>query len=508
MTAGARPAEATGGILRRGTGTLLGSITGGALGFGNAVLVARILGAEGFGLYAIGFALAMIGEALATSGLRTALLHFLPIQRSRGLGGELRGTVIASLAIPAVVSSCIAVLFLSLAGVLARRVFDKPDAAPFIAMVGYALPMMCLSELLGTITRGLGYARYYVIVRNLAQPLTYMMLLGILLAGHGDPGWVTVAYPCSYLVAFGAGVVSVVKTVRPEVGGQRSIYDFRKLYAYSLPPLISTVFYLIIGWADLLMLGAMVAGNQVGIYRACGQMVIPFEMTVVAFNTAAATAYPVLHQEGRIEALRATYQNSVRWISILAIPAFLLLVSQASNLLGLMGPGFSAGAMALSLLVAGQLVNAVLGSAGFLLVLCGHQKIETVNAAFVAAWNILLNVILIPRLGIVGAAATTASCNVLLNGLRVAEVRVLMRLPTLQPALARLASVGVVVALVAYWRGWVASAQAPSNLWSIVGVALAIAASFGTGAWIVGLTQEERSRVKEILASRDRQGQT
>ena len=47
--------------------------------FANEVLVARLLGVEGYGLYALGIMAARVGEIVCMLGLRVSVLHFLPI---------------------------------------------------------------------------------------------------------------------------------------------------------------------------------------------------------------------------------------------------------------------------------------------------------------------------------------------------------------------------------------------------------------------------------------------
>jgi O-antigen/teichoic acid export membrane protein len=98
-----------------------------------------------------------------------------------------------------------------------------------------------------------------------------------------------------------------------------------------------------------------------------------------------------------------------------AIPALVVLVILGSFVLRLFGPNFDAGYAALVTLCCGQLVNALAGSVGLLMSMTGHQKEAAGIVAVAAVLNVVLNLALIPRFGMVGAAVATATTTALWN---------------------------------------------------------------------------------------------
>jgi O-antigen/teichoic acid export membrane protein len=91
--------------------------------------------------------------------------------------------------------------------------------------------------------------------------------------------------------------------------------------------------------------------------------------------------------------------------------------------MGLFGPDFRVGSSALVILAAGQFVNAAVGSVGYLLVMTEYHKIVLNITVLSAFLNIALNGILIPRLGILGAALATATSIITFNILSMLAVR-------------------------------------------------------------------------------------
>jgi O-antigen/teichoic acid export membrane protein len=85
----------------------------------------------------------------------------------------------------------------------------------------------------------------------------------------------------------------------------------------------------------------------------------------------------------------------------------------------LFGREFTRGAAAVVILSIGQIINAMMGSVGVLLLMAGYEREVAIAAAISAALNVLLNLIMIPSLGIAGAALAVAGSlfvwNVLLS---------------------------------------------------------------------------------------------
>src|SRR6185369_5196936 len=135
-----------------------------------------------------------------------------------------------------------------------------------------------------------------------------------------------------------------------------------------------------------------------------------------------------------------------------------LLVPEA--LLGIFGPAYRTGAAALTILAAGQLFNAATGPLGQVINMSGRPYLTLVNNAAVAALNIVLCLILIPRYGLTGAACSTTASLTLVNLVKLAQVRALFginpfRAETVRAIVAGLAATALTapLALLVDWPG-------------------------------------------------------
>ena len=489
-----------GGILSRAVVTLLGSVGGGALTFLNGVLVAGFLGARIYGIYAWAFALTRIGETLSLFGVRVGVLHFLPVYRDRAEPGHVAGTVWASIAAPLLIGCSLAPFIWLIAPWLANAVFHEPSAIPFIRIIAIAIPFMSISEALGMITRAYGHAKHYVITRNIVPTVTFFVLILLVRHLNADPIWITKAFVVSYSLAVIAGSICVAKVIGPILWQAKPIFRFGRLYKYSFPIMINSLLYMIITWTDILMVGYFRGADQVGIYRACIQVVLLFDMVLLAFTASTAHIYPVLEKDNKWDELSETYNTAVQWITMLAVGLFLVAMLNRYDVLSLFGAEFTSGTGTLLVLGVGFMLKCCLGLSGLILVLCGRQLLETTNAGIAAVSNVILNLLLIPRYGIGGAAVATAVSLMIISLMRVLEVRHLMGLRTLRLPVLKVFLAGAIVGiLVAFLTSTFGAGDGSGWHMMVLRMAGTVVLWF-VALWRFGLDQRERALLRQSIS--------
>jgi len=172
---------------------------------------------------------------------------------------------------------------------------------------------------------------------------------------------------------------------------------------------------MIMSQADTLMLGAMRGTTEAGIYRTASRLAMLPAFGLSAANTITAPLISELYSQGRMADLQRLATLSARALFGLISGAGLCLLLAGKFVLGLFGPAFTTGYLALAFLTIGQMVNGFCGPVALLMTLTGgHDTAARVFLA-AAALNILLNSILIPSHGGIGAAVSTTSSLVLWN---------------------------------------------------------------------------------------------
>ncbi|MBP6649737.1 MAG: polysaccharide biosynthesis C-terminal domain-containing protein, partial [Bacteroidia bacterium] len=122
-----------------------------------------------------------------------------------------------------------------------------------------------------------------------------------------------------------------------------------------------------------------------------------------------------LWEKRQIVRLQKLVHEGSRQILLITIPIAVVLLISGKWLLGLFGDAFSAAYLPLVILVVGQLVNALTGMVGGLLTMTGNQKMFLLFYLMAFAAQAVLNILLIPSVGIIGASIASSLGLILLN---------------------------------------------------------------------------------------------
>jgi O-antigen/teichoic acid export membrane protein len=443
--------------------------------------------------------LARIASVIAAFGLPVTVLHFLPVHLSRDDKPRALGAIVGSILMPIVFGGAFALLLWSLSDWLALKAFRDPHAAIYIRNMAVLAPLMAVTEVLAHVARGFGSALHSIIIRNLAPPISYMVAIIYLSHFSGPKVAVTYSFVGAYTFSCILGLVLIAGFVRSVIKPLQVHLELRELYGYAFPVLLTTAVSIALLWTDLFQLGIFTNAGTVGIYRGCMQIVVVFDVIATTFYAAVGPIYPVLIAERRHEHLRHTYLAGVHLAILLATPVFLLILCNASDLLGLLGPQFKAGATPLCILAFGHLLKVSFGTSAVLLILGGRQRLEAFNTASAAVLNMLLNFLLIPRLGLVGASISTSTSLVVLSGLRLIQVSKAFPVTSLDPAVFRVVFVIVPTALLYSWLTTIGGFGQGTGILHLLLRLAAMVAVLGVTIWKVCLTSGERTMLAGLL---------
>jgi O-antigen/teichoic acid export membrane protein len=133
----------------------------------------------------------------------------------------------------------------------------------------------------------------------------------------------------------------------------------------------------------------------------------------VNFSVAAAATHKFTeyHVAGDRERLAAFLADAIRWTFWPSLAATVLILALGKPFLWLFGPQFVDGYPLMFILAVGLLSRAAVGPVERLLNMLGEQRACALVYAFAFAANLVLCILLIPRLGATGAAIAT-SCAV------------------------------------------------------------------------------------------------
>ena len=212
-----------------------------------------------------------------------------------------------------------------------------------------------------------------------------------------------------YLVGFfgfalAAFAASSTKFGRPSTGHARSLIDYSK-YGF-----VSSVGGYAYNWLDVALIGFFLTQTDVGIYEYAWQITIP---VLIVTNAVSTSMFPQVSQwsasslQDRIESLLS---NAIVAGLFVTIPAFAGVVVLAEPILrNVYGPEFVAGASVLVILMFEKSFRSAYLIFSRAINAIDRPDISAKVTLATVGVGLVLNVLLIPPFGLVGAAVATAS---------------------------------------------------------------------------------------------------
>lgn len=420
--------EPAGRVLSGGRSLLRGSglsvvirLSTTVLSFATSVALARMLGADGLGLYATAMALVTVLSLLAEAGLSRLLVREIAGNRHRGDWRAVRGlmrwtTLIAGLSAVAAVAVCVLGL-----GLFGSALSGQAMVTTLLALV--LVPVLALAALRVAVLQGLNHVLLAQLPEGLLRPgLFFFALVGFWL---WNPVGITAGSAMGLQVA--ATAVSFVvgwwllrRHLPAEAKRAPARMDSRTWLRSVLPLSLVAGVGVLNTHADLLMVSALAGAEPAGLYRVASRGAQLVLLALTAVNLVIAPTLSVLYVRGDMAGLQRLVSSASALVLLAALPLALVLIFGGQWLLGnVFGSSFTEASAVLTILVAGQVINCAVGPVALLANMTGHERETalTVGAALLA--NMALNLALIPRFGIEGAAlataVTTAGWNLWLN---------------------------------------------------------------------------------------------
>jgi O-antigen/teichoic acid export membrane protein len=255
-----------------------------------------------------------------------------------------------------------------------------------------------------------------VYIQHLALPACrFLGIVAVLILGGNILG-IAWAYALSYAVAAFLGLYFVATRTPLFSWGLPYESSHRQLLSFSAPLIVSSAMALIFADMDMFMIGIFRNTAEVGVYN----VVYPLaQLLLVALSGFKFLFMPVLselHSQGEQNRMKRTYEVVTKWIALATFPLFIVTILFPVTLISItFGVKYASGAVALAVLATGFFSHVLAGFNGATLTSIGRtRQIMYANTA-TAAINIILNLMLIPRYGVLGAAIATAVAYLTLN---------------------------------------------------------------------------------------------
>ena len=166
---------------------------------------------------------------------------------------------------------------------------------------------------------------------------------------------------------------------------------------------------------DILLLNSYCTKEELAYYAIAVKVAALMGIMLMTVNLVIGPEISRLYNQNNIVKLEMLVSRSIKLIFVLTIPIALFLVVFGPFVLSLFGKEFGVGYPVLVIFIFVALVNVGAGSVGNILNMTGHEKEVFYGIIVSLTFNIILNIILIPPFGIIGAAISTGTAIIIWN---------------------------------------------------------------------------------------------
>ena len=385
--------------------TLVARVGNAVLQLGINYLVARNFGSTVVGMLAIINSIFTIASIFTLCGTNISILRLYPEVMTRNSIPAAREVQRRIHLLVLYLSPIISLVTIGIAFILQANSGNGNSRTMLFLIAAAILPLYSLARISTETLRAQQHIRLYALAHILPSLTNFLFLiLFIVVYPRGEAP--IIALVSSVLVVF----ILTKSMAFHRTSGERaqplnmdSIPGFAEIIRLSLPMGTALGMQLLLSNQDLLMIGFLRSDADAGVYSIASKLSALTSFIITSINAVSAARFSQLfYSDQKPELLRLARKSSslIFWASL---PILLILILFGKPLLGIFGMEFTAGYLVLVVLVSGEFVNAVGGSVGLYLNMTGAHK-EYRNILIVAAIiNAIVNFVLIPRIGILGA---------------------------------------------------------------------------------------------------------
>jgi O-antigen/teichoic acid export membrane protein len=416
------------GLARGGLGNVIGAAVAAASGIGVVLVVTRTLPGESAGVLFAAISLFLITATVARLGTPTGLVYVLSGNRASGRPATERATLRLAL-VPAVAVSAALALALQ---VTAPAVVDllglhAADSAAVLRLLALLLPAAVVSDVVLAGTRGLGTMRPTVTTEYFGRTAVQFLLVLLAAATVRSAPAVAVAWSVPYVASATIAWLRFRSLTRPSVDGGKS-GDRRSFWAFTWPRAVTSVVQIALQRLDIVLVAALLGPVQAAIYTAASRFLVIGQLGNGAVSTAAQPRLRAALARGDTAGARAIYRAATGWLILVNWPFYLLVMIFAGPVLRIFGPGYSSGRSVVLVLGAAMLVATACGMVDMLLTMGGRSSWNLYNSLAALAVNVSVDLLLIPRLGILGAAIGWAAAILVNNLVPLTQIALVLRI--------------------------------------------------------------------------------
>lgn len=378
-------------------------VLGAVVGLLASVAISRVLGAQSAGaiFWAIGICAVVAG--VSRLGIDTALMRDVALAESTGDQSRVAKLATTAYALVLSVGAAITVALL-----IVFQIQTESPSRHAVYPVLFAVPGLAVLGVAAAVLIGRSRAIQSISLQSLLPPLVFVMGAVTIGRSNGTTGVAFSYMTAVWLTVCLAAVLSLQYT--RVIHWEIDLVLVKRLISSSPALFLIGLSKIWMEWGGTIILGGMHRDAEAAYFSAATRITGALAFLVAAVEAHLAPRLAVaLRSESGAAVAKRLFTEARSTTLVISIPAVLILVAFAPDILAIFGSEFRAGAAVLRVLCFGQLVNALTGpSTIFVLMNAEYSQIMKISVQAVVL-SVLLASVLAPELGVMGIAIAFAA---------------------------------------------------------------------------------------------------
>ena len=432
-------------LARGGTANLLGAAVTVGTTLALTVTITRSLTKEQAGLFFAAVSLFLLLESIVVFGSTTGAVYFIARGSAVGNAHPARHTLRHALLPTMIFAGLLAVSAAWWAPAFLRLLLPGSEgtgSAGWFFLL--ALPFAAFTDIALAATTGLKTMRPTVLIDRTMRPVLQLVFVFALVHGS-DPALALIGWALPYLIAaVTAGISLRLLMARQPVSDiAETPLALGTFWRFTVPRGIAGVAQAALQRLDILLVAGLAGPAPAALYAAATRFLVVGQGINMALATVIQPRLAGWMAKGERRAALEGYRQTTAWLILLAWPFYLVTAWTAPLWLRIFGSGYASAAPVVRVLAVAMLFATGCGVVSVVILMAGRTWWNLVNTLAAVATNIALDLLLIPRIGINGAATGWAVAIVVNNGLALVQVVKLLRMSPVNAATARAATLAV-----------------------------------------------------------------
>lgn len=490
-----------GRISRQSGVAFSGTIFTAAIGYAFKIYLARFLGSEALGFYALGMTIIGFIGMINVLGLSESAVRFVALYSASKRFQELRSLLWNGSWILLATNLIFAALLLRVGPWIVSHFYHSPELTKYLPLFAAIMLTSAFNGFYGNVLSGYReVGRRTVIAKFVANPITIAVSTVLIWLGYGLRGYLVAQIVSSVCVL--VLLICFVWRLTPVEGRIPDVkkpWISREVWSFAAAMFGVGLMQFFMVQTDRVALGVYRGPHDVGVYAVVASLIAYETIFLHSVNQIFAPVIADIHSRRQHVLLGRLFQTLTKWILGLTFPLAMVLIIYSRPIMSIFGREFEAGWPLLVIGTCGQIVNCGVGSVGFLLLMSGHERRLVRVQIVMAAIMVLLCFKLVPSWGALGAVVAAAVTNIGMNVWNLIEVRRVLKISPYNKSYLKLLPSAFAAGLITV----LFSKAAVFHRAELVGIAVSLLFSYAVFcalSLVMGLSDDDRLITDAVLA--------